>query len=228
MIYTTGDTHIPIDVSKLNTTNFLQQKTMTKNDYVIICGDFGGVWDGSKSDQYWLKWFKERNFTTLFVDGNHENFDLLSKYPVQEWNGGLVHKINDSVIHLMRGQVYLINGLKIFTMGGATSVDKWRRTEGVSWWKEEIPSQEEFNAAMDNLDKHNWDVDIVITHTTSLKRMDSMGYKKENNPLNKFFDLLEENLKYKHWYFGHFHEDIYFDEKHTAIYNKIIQIVKEP
>ena len=46
MIYITGDTHIPIDIKKLNTKNFSEQKTLTKEDYVIICGDFGGVWNG--------------------------------------------------------------------------------------------------------------------------------------------------------------------------------------
>ena len=44
MIFITGDTHIPDDVHKLNTTNFPRQKELTKSDYMIICGDFGGVW----------------------------------------------------------------------------------------------------------------------------------------------------------------------------------------
>ena len=41
MIYVTGDTHANIDIEKLNTTKFPQQKTLTKDDYLIICGDFG-------------------------------------------------------------------------------------------------------------------------------------------------------------------------------------------
>jgi len=74
MIYITGDTHIPIDISKLNAKNFPQQKLLDKDDYVIICGDFGGVWDESKEEMFWRNWLHERNFITLFVDGNHENF----------------------------------------------------------------------------------------------------------------------------------------------------------
>ena len=42
MIYITGDTHIPTDVGKLSSKRFPEQKNLTKNDYVIICGDFGG------------------------------------------------------------------------------------------------------------------------------------------------------------------------------------------
>jgi predicted phosphodiesterase len=43
MIYITGDTHGSHDISKLNTTNFPQQKQLDKEDYLIITGDFGCV-----------------------------------------------------------------------------------------------------------------------------------------------------------------------------------------
>lgn len=224
MIYITGDIHCPIDINKLNMTNFPQQKYLTKKDYVIACGDCGIVWDNSKEELYWRKWLNDKNFTFLWIDGNHENFNLLNKFPVDFWNGGKVHFISDSVIHLMRGQVYTIDELKFFTMGGATSVDKIRRKEGVSWWKEEEPSIKEFNEAMDNFDKCNWIVDYILTHTCGTKIMEQMGYMKENNSLNKFFDILENNLQYKHWYFGHFHDDVGIDDKHTLVYNKIIEL----
>lgn len=41
MIYITGDTHIPIDIGKLSTKHFPEQKHFTQNDYLIICEDFG-------------------------------------------------------------------------------------------------------------------------------------------------------------------------------------------
>ena len=99
---------------------------MNKDDYVIICGDFGGVWDAnteSKHEKYWLDWLEEHSFTILFVDGNHENFDRLKEYPVKEWNGGKVHELRPHVLHLMRGQVFIIDGKKVFTFGGASSHD---------------------------------------------------------------------------------------------------------
>ena len=52
MIFITGDVHMPIDVSKLNSRRFPEQKQMTKEDYLIICGDYGGVWDGSREEHY--------------------------------------------------------------------------------------------------------------------------------------------------------------------------------
>ena len=77
MIYVTGDTHAEFK-HRFNPRNFPEQKEMTKEDYVIICGDFGGIWDvgwESKNEKHWLDWFEERSYTLLFVDGNHENFD---------------------------------------------------------------------------------------------------------------------------------------------------------
>lgn len=62
-------------------------------------------------------------WTTLFVDGNHENFELLDDYPVSSWHGGKVHFIKESVIHLMRGQIDTIDGQTFFTFGGGYSCD---------------------------------------------------------------------------------------------------------
>lgn len=38
MIYITGDTHGALDIGKLNTKKFPEQKQMTKDDFVIVCG----------------------------------------------------------------------------------------------------------------------------------------------------------------------------------------------
>ena len=113
-----------------------------------------------------LDWLEEKSYTTLFVDGNHENFDRLNAYPMEEWHGGKVHKIRPSVLHLMRGQIFNICDKKVFTFGGASShdisdgildtedpdfktkkklLDKRRamyRIKHLSWWKEELASKE--------------------------------------------------------------------------------------
>ena len=109
VIYITGDTHGGIDINKL-TSKALKKANLnlTEEDYVIICGDFGFIWSPDTSSDYkydlhWLEWFKEKPFTTLFVDGNHENFEVLEKYPISQWNGGQVQFINEKVIHLRRG-----------------------------------------------------------------------------------------------------------------------------
>ena len=80
---------------------------MTKKNYVLVLGDFG-IWDNSKRERHDLDWMEDRPWTTLFIDWNHENYDILDNLPVSEWNGGKVHFVRPSVIHLMRGQVFNI------------------------------------------------------------------------------------------------------------------------
>lgn len=229
-IYVTGDIHGNIDISKLNTKNFPEQKNLTKNDHVIICGDFGLIWDNSEEELYWRKWLDNKNFTTLFCDGNHESFDLLNQYPIEKWNGGKIHRISDNIIHLMRGQIFTIDGLKFFIMGGAASVDKVYRTEHISWWKEEMPNFQEMNEGLDNLKLNNNKVDYIISHNCSTETLrvisNLWGFNpKPKDNLNEYFDVIENEVEYKHWYFGHFHEDMMIRENYqTLVYNKIIKI----
>lgn len=224
MIFITGDTHVPIDISKLNKKNF-NDSNLTKDDYLIICGDVGLTWFGrDNEDEWWQKWLNEKNFTTLFIDGNHENHNKLDEMPVEIWNGGKVHKLKDSVYHLMRGQVFEIDGLKFFTMGGAESTDKEYRKENVSWWAREMPSDEEYQEALMNLDRYNWEVDYVITHASP----DNIQYRicpwYKHNKLSNFLFTIDKDLKFKHWYFGHYHDDRQIDDKHTLVFDNIIKI----
>lgn len=230
MIYVTGDIHGTIDVNKrLNGKNFPEQKKLTKNDYVIIVGDFGLIWSGDKEDQYWLKWLhRTKSFTTLFIDGNHENFDLLERYPVEEWNGGTVHRINDSVLHLMRGQVFEIDGVRFFTFGGAASHDKKWRKEGKSWWAREMPSEEEYRAGWTNLDKHRWEVDYVLTHTCSSSALTHIAanYPTDVEPdgMHAYLQAIQQRLTYRTWYFGHFHQDAELPAEQRLLYHRIVKI----
>ncbi|MDR0196870.1 MAG: metallophosphoesterase [Oscillospiraceae bacterium] len=226
MIYVTGDTHIPHDIAKLHPELFPQQEQMRKDDYVIICGDFGGVWNGGAEEKFWLKWLSERNFTTLFVDGNHENFALLGAYPTEEFCGGKVHQIADGVYHLMRGEIYVINDTKIFVMGGAASHDIRYRIEGRSWWREEMPSDAEYENAVINLTKHNRAVDYIITHCCPDSVQDGINPAYTHDKLTNFLErAVKADCQYKKWFFAHYHEDIVVDEKHICLYRRIIKIV---
>ena len=226
-IFITGDTHGDYDWSKLNTSRFPEQKTLNKDDYVIILGDFGGVWDDGVQDRYIIKSYNKRNFTTLFIDGNHENHDRLSRYPVDEWNGGKVHRISDSVIHLMRGQIYTINGITFFTMGGAESTDKKYRKEGVSWWPGELPSSEEYTEAVSNLEKNGNKVDCILTHCAPESTVCGMNmqkmYSRKANELTNFFDALARTITFRDWYFGHYHGDSDCGKYHM-VYQRIIEL----
>ena len=104
LIFITGDTHRQDILHRFNIENFPIQKEMTKNDYVIILGDFG-IWDNSKEENYILDWLDNKNFTTLFIDGNHENFSLLNKVEQTTKYGNLVGKISDNILSKLSNSV---------------------------------------------------------------------------------------------------------------------------
>ncbi len=224
MIYITGDTHIPTDVQKLSTKRFPEQKALKKSDYLIICGDFGGVWDGSKEEKHWLKWLKEKNFTTLFVDGNHENFEMLNSLPIVAFGNSYVHKVDDGIFHMMRGGVYTIDNKRIFTFGGAASHDKEHRIEGKNWWPEELPSDREYKIAEENLAKCNFEVDYIITHSAPESVQNEISPTYERNRLTAFLEEIKHKADYVKWFFGHYHKDIRCDDKNIAIFNDIIAL----
>ena len=251
MIYITGDCHS--DFRRFSTKIFTEQKEMSKDDYVIICGDFGGVWDKdreSSREKYNLDWLDSKSFTTLFIDGNHENFDRLDEFPVEEWHGGKVHKIRNSVIHLMRGQIYEIQGKSFFAFGGASSHDidggilelddpdfhrrkkrlnrEWipYRINHVSWWEQEIASDAEMLEGVMNLQKHGNEVDYIITHccATSIQALLSLG-GYEPDKQTDYLEKIRQQVQYKKWFFGHYHDNKLVTADDLLLYEQIVRIL---
>lgn len=224
-IFVTGDLHGTFDIWKLTDRHF-EERGLDEDDYLIICGDFGLVWyfeddERGDEDKKWLDWLEGKPWTTLFVDGNHENFDLLSGYPIEEWNGGQVQRIRDNVIHLVRGQFFDIAGKTFFAMGGAYSHDIEYRTEGVSWWKAEVPSWKEREEAIANLTAHDWKVDYVITHCGPTGAIPQPRISDPVFP-DEYTDWLQteiaDKLQFKRWFFGHYHKDYSEGDAYRLLY----------
>ena len=139
MIYITGDTHG--DLSHFKDPKL---KRLGEKDIVIVCGDFGFLWDpNDPKEKRNLEWLKKRKYTICFLDGAHENFDMLDSYTPYRWKGGNTHKIADNIYHLMRGEMFMFENKTFFVMGGGESEDKDMREDGVSWWKAELPTAED-------------------------------------------------------------------------------------
>ena len=161
MICITGDLHG--DLSRLGHKNI---KKLKKGDSLIICGDFGCIWDGSSKENATLKALGKKKFNVLFVDGCHENFDLLESYPIEEWNGGKTRVISGNLRQLMRGELFDIDGKKIFAFGGGQSEDKDIKKEQNNWWENETPTEEEIENAIEI--KSVYDLVIEVgTHPVS-------------------------------------------------------------
>ena len=243
MIYITGDCHG--DFKKLSSSRFKEQKELNKSDFVIICGDFG-LWHDTAQERYWLNWLDEKPFTTVFIDGNHENFDRLygGEFEAVDFHGGKAHKIRSSIYHLMRGYVFELCGKKIFAFGGASSHDikdgiveadeydsrtmrnKMIRINHVSWWKEELPSCEEMDFGLKSLADNNNTVDYIVTHCLpqNIACLVSGGLFKEDE-LTNYFDIIAEKMNFEKWFCGHYHVDYTVLPEYQILYNKIIRIV---
>ncbi len=246
-IFMTGDVHG--DFSRFRRGNFYEQAELSKKDCLIITGDFGGVWDGNPAEQRQLDWLEARPFTTLFVSGNHENFDMLAELPKEEWHGGEIQRVRPSVIHLIRGQVYDIEGRKFFTMGGASSHDisggilepgdpKFRqkrkrleisgalyRVNHRSWWAAELPSDEEYQTARANLEQHGWAVDYIVTHCCPTSVQDELsGGMYQADRLTDFLDEVTQKCQFRYHFFGHYHDNKVVQKKFVLLYEQIIKL----
>lgn len=217
MIYITGDTHG--DRVRFIENN-MGDASWGEEDTLIICGDFGFVFLNDECEKEILDFLEKKPYTICFCDGNHENFPALFSYPEEEWCGGSVHRIRKNVLHLKRGQVFTIQNKKIFTMGGAYSIDRYMRKLGFSYWNEEIPSDCDYKTATENLKKNQNSVDIIITHTAPREIIRRMGFEPDMHDieLTGFLEWLMYEVKFDRWFFGHWHKDTKIDGKFTAVY----------
>lgn len=219
MIFLIGDTHRRKDVEKLLNIDFL-----VKDDYVIILGDCGIVLDDI--DTLLLDELSKKPFNILFIDGNHEGYEILNNLPIEEWNGGKVHKLSDNIYHLLRGEIFTIEDKKILAFGGAETLDKLEKIEGINWWKDEVPSFEEMTNCMNNLKKYDFNVDYILTHdcrTSTLYELCKLNsnFKSYPNIFNDFLESIYQKTNFKHWYFGHYHLDLKCTKKETTVFNKL-------
>ena len=243
----TGDTHG--DFRRFLPKAFPEQAGMTKSDYMIICGDFGGLWAAGRRQEQVLDWLDSLPFTLLFVTGNHENYDLIEAYPKESWHGGLVRKIRPTVLNLTRGQVFELEGKKIFTMGGAACHDipdgildpsdkfyrvkklkldatgGYYRVKGESWWEQEMPSPAEYETARRNLDRVDWSVDYIITHCAPTSIQAEVGNRTHPvNELTEFFEELAVKCRFRYWFFGHYHHNAVIMNRYILLYENIVKL----
>lgn len=245
MIYLTGDTHGGINMHKLSAGELERQGiSLKEDDYVIVTGDFGFPFlpkeiaefesSGGRSGEYafWIKWLTALPCTVLFVDGNHDNHDWWAEQAVTEMFGGRVqiHPHAPNVIHLLRGEVYTIDGVSFFAFGGAVSVDREYRTEGVSWWAGEQATDEQIENGRSNLERVGNRVDFVLSHTMPqnlIGRIPMFSRKICPDRTAEFLEEVQATTEYKGWFCGHFHVDMpVFAHKLFILYNNVTPLAK--
>lgn len=252
MVYVTGDCHA--DWSRFSMRNFPDQKDMTRDDIVIVCGDFG-LWHDDARERHELDELAKRSFTLVFVDGNHENFDRLysDEFPVVDFHGGKAHKIRDNIYHLMRGYVFTFDGKKFWAFGGASSHDiqdgildpdqyedlkglrnaakrldrqgkRMYRIKHLSWWEQEMPSMEERQFGLRMLQENGNKVDYIITHCAPQEIASICGFR-DSDELTRYFDMIKTIADFDAWYFGHYHKEGRIYSRFNLFYEQIMRII---
>ena len=223
VIYITGDTHG--ETARFHSPEI---KKVGKGDTLLICGDFGFLWDGGPAERKAIKKLGSRKYTVAFVDGTHENFDLLATYPVVDWNGGKAQHICGNLYHLMRGQVYEIEGKKVFAFGGGESDEKQLRIRAGKWWPCEMPSRDEMRAGLENLRAAGFTVDYIVTHEPP-PGVEFGSFGSENRtPLELFFMQVLKQVAYQKWFFGSRHIDRRITSKNYAVFSRILPAEDPP
>lgn len=223
MVYITGDTH-----GDLNFFKNPKLRKLTEDDTLIVCGDFGFLWNDSEKERKAIESLVKKKYTICFVDGAHENYDMLAKYKPYRYKGGNAHKIASNIYHLLRGEIFTFDKKTFFCMGGGESLDAEMRLEGLTWWKDEMPTSEELMNGARNLKDYEYKVDYVITHEAPAIAKDFIrlhtNHEMKMTPLNTYLQELMKSVEYDHWYFGSLHMDLPISKKMTAVFEEIIKI----
>ncbi len=202
----------------------LQKTRLTADDHLVILGDAGIVWHPTEHQEV-KQFYQSLPCMVLFLDGNHENFDMLGRFPVISLHGGNMHRIGSNIFHMMRGEAYTIEGRSFFVFGGGYSLKRLSGTSPVTVWDEEMPNESEYSKGVETLDGLDHQVDYILTHVAPYEVAKSLGREPvmEERALNDYLERIERSTSYGHWYFGHYHTDM-DDGKHTAVYDRIIRL----
>ena len=211
MIYITGDTHGDFR----NVARFCKKIQTSKDDVLIILGDAGINYYGPEQDKRKKKYLESLPITIFAIHGNHEmRPQTIPTYHEVDWNGGRVY-VEDKYPHILfakDAELYELNGLLTFVVGGAYSVDKnYRLLHGLAWWPDEQPSDEIKRKAEEKLEEIDWEVDVVLTHTVPLKYeptevfLPMIDQSTVDKSTEQWLDSIGEQLYYDRWYCGHYH-----------------------
>lgn len=209
---------------------FAERMELSEKDVVIILGDCGIFWrkDGSDAKSFISYFERYYKFSLYFIDGNHERFPSLNALKEDENGMGYV---SEHIRHLKRGRIYNIQGKKILTIGGADSIDKLRRIEGLSWWKDEAITDEDVARVEPGY------YDYVLTHccpshifneykaylctVTNIQDSDNPDWHISENKLEQVYQFID----FGKWCFGHYHIDLDLNDKFSCLFHSFKELI---
>ena len=231
MIVATGDMHG--EYGRLLEIDRYFSNYNDQSKYLIVAGDFGYLFKNDFSENKLLDDIEARDYTIIVVPGNHENYDAFMKYDIVDFFGAKAYKIRNNIFYICRGEIFELNEKSFLCIGGGYSIDRYMRRRGVSFWDEEMPTDEEYKYIAENIARYRKNdkkkIDYIITHTAPLSGLLYLGkdHGQQEYPLNNFLEYVREELaeEYEHWFYGHLHIDKEIKNlKQTAIWFDMIKL----
>ena len=216
MIYVTGDTH-----GDLEDLMSRRLKGIKKGDKLIITGDFGFIWDNSDKEIKNLQKLSKKKYDILFVEGAHENFERIREYTEVDLYRSKGYKIDHNIYCLKRGEIYQIDGKTVFALGGGLPpyADENDSENPLS-----MPSEEELKTAVENIQRFDCRVDLIITHEAPACVKRVIDKNARINDLNIFLDTVMHNTRSKKWFFGSLHQDRALSENLICVWQKVHKV----
>lgn len=219
MILITGDIHG--DFSRFKDKRL---RKLRKSDALIICGDFGMIWDGSKREKRLLKRLGRRRYSILFVEGVHESYEELEKYETEQWCGGTTRKISGNLRQLVRGNVFTIAGRTVFAFGGGKSDEQdAESSDDPLRLKYEAPSDKELSDSDKALAEHCDCVDYIVSYEPPASIAEFMnGGEPQTDRVTVYLEEKRTAVKFGQWFFGKMHLNKHIPTKFTAVFDNVI------
>lgn len=226
-IYITGDLHGAAELVRFRDIH------LNKDDVMLQLGDAGLIWEVSNfnEENKWLNWFEHNfEFKLLCVLGNHENYDRIKNLEVVNVYGADCYKVRENIYYIKNGEILTINDKKFIALGGALSIDRDKRIEGVSWWRDEEMNYSDQERILNNLESPSvilgkTYIDYILSHTAPKNIIDKyfrdMGY---SDSTSRFLEHINNVIMFEKWYFGHFHIDKDINEYYTCLYKTIEEL----
>lgn len=140
-------------------------------DVVIQVGDFGFFPTRRELEDktYGLQDICTYGLPLYFVDGNHENHEVLQGL-VDTYGNDVPINIYGDIYYVPRGCNFTLGNTNFLGIGGAMSIDKDFRTDGVDWFEDEVSCYKKSKDILQSIT----DADVLISHTVPTDVMENL------------------------------------------------------
>lgn len=223
-IFITGDKHGRYD----NLKQQLLKAETTMDDVVIILGDHGTLYYGETQDHYKKKIVSKMPATFIMIRGNHDRRPSDPSYKHQKikvdnalYAGTFYRDCNfPNILYTEEYGWYRFGKKNVFIIGGAYSVDKYRRLKmqklGFStyhWFNDEQLSQDERQDALKLILNQQHKTFDIMSHTCPISHIPTecflscVDQSTVDHTTEKWLDEIRTQTTWRLWFCGHWHTD---------------------